>query len=475
MSIYARPNNDNHSSFNISNWINPISTVSSVGTPITPAYLDANYVKFPTSQTSLITIPNGDVLNNFIVGDTGTMYADTIDSINVSSDCNLIPNKTSGGNDFNLGIAVIAGETIQFGTSTSTTQIGSVLFSDDAVNPLTNTDALSYGNAQTSGNLQIANNNARTGNINIAKPSGVSSGLANTVNIGVSTSPIVIGKNSATANTTIKYGSKSVNSYSITTTGIYTVPADFPIDGFINVNSVNAYLNIAVGAGTTGFSFRSFSVYSADANFYVVLPAGYTWGGLAKGWVGNNYYLYALNVHSFIVDDYNYIVILSEGNNCLNSQLTIPPTVSPTLTTRGTMTNTYNNAITRTATGAVAFASGATNFTLPQKGLYFFRFYTDSKSSNTTSVLNRVGMGLSILNNTDITFQTALPYLSTYTDCLSFSYKNSATLYSQILTGYYVNNESSPSIVYPFNACGFTNSAGNVMTITNRIECWLVG
>jgi hypothetical protein len=475
MAIYPPPVNI-LSVFDLNDYNNTQNnTAPAIVAPITPAYLAANYCQFPTCQGLLQTIPNGFVLNNAIVNSVSSLDTNTILAETTSDNCLMFDNKTSGTTtDFKLGEATTSGQSIIMGNATSKNEIASLSLLNNSITPITITDALRICNNQTSGNIYIGNGNTRSGNINI----GSNGTAVKTISIGSTTSPLFLGEKSATSNTAITYNGKGKYSYAITITNNYIVGTNFPADGLIITNT--AYLgggNISITAGTSTVSFRSFYVQTYENNFYIALPATYAWAGLATGFPTSSYYLSNFGTYYFIIDDIAKKIVLAEGQNCGNRALEIPATTVFTVPSQRGY-NVYASSIgplTRGANGNVAFAQGPTSVILPYKGIYFLRLWFDCTNSNIGSYLTRVGMGVSILNNTDITYATALPYLNTYVDSNFANFKNAATKFTQVLTGYYVYNDTNPATIYPYISCGCYNNPTSTWVINLRYDIWLVG
>lgn len=180
MSIYPPPTDPNNPVFNTDNWE---TTTTSSGSSVDIAFLDANYVQYPTADSaSTQYFSNSSSLGNLTINDPQSLICNTFNTDSVATTTNLFTTTVGSGFKIRLSGSQSAGYTTDIGTDTNTNQVANLSVLGTALNPIDLATDLNIGDQQIDGVLNIGTASSRTATINI----GTGSTGVKTINIGAS-------------------------------------------------------------------------------------------------------------------------------------------------------------------------------------------------------------------------------------------------------------------------------------------------
>jgi len=384
MAIYSPPNYlEPITIFNTTNWEPVISTGGS-GSGIDIAYLNANYLKFPSAQGDE-TFTQLDTTADLVVG--ATLVANTISASTNSTAVSLYGTTTSG--NINIAPALTVGR-LKIGTASNSNHIGSCDFSGSSINNTsTSGGAINLCNNQISGALNIGTNANRSGNINI----GNGTSNSGTINIGAINSVVSLAGSSITLN---GVNQLTANSVTYTTANAQSLANNLPspyfvvFDSGLTVNFCGLPLIPYLGQRVIVYnSTTTTAVSTIGATTSIIVPTGLTVGT-------------PTNQITCLSGD--CITLQFNGNYWFQLNKPNTNTVATTIAYTSFTPTTYNQIgyfVDFTATQAASATAATFTFsqqitgTLPA-GLYFISLVNKITAGTTAgNVINAINTGLS--------------------------------------------------------------------------------
>ena len=385
MSIYQPPNYlEPITIFNPANWEDAIISGSGGGGGVDIAYLNANYLKYPSAQGDE-TFTQLNVFTDLSVG--GSAVMNNISATTSSVAVSLYPTTTTG--DINIGTALVAGR-LKIGTTTNSNHIGNCDITGATINNTTTTTGnLNICNNQTSGVLNLGTNANRTSAINI----GNGTSNSGTISIGAVNSTVAITGSTITLN-----GVNQLTANSITYTTFFAgiLANNLPSPYFVVFNSGATANNVGLpllpylGQRVIIYNSTTTTLTSTiSASTAIIVPTGLTVGT-------------PVNTIYCITGD--CITVQFNGNYWFQLNKPNTNTVATTIAYTSFTPSSYNQigyfvnfSATQVASATVAtftFSQQITG-TLPA-GLYFISLVNKIVAGTTAgNILNAINTGLS--------------------------------------------------------------------------------
>lgn len=384
MAIYSPPNYlEPITIFNPANWEPVISTGGSGG-GVDIAYLNANYLKFPSAQGDE-TFTQLDTTANLVVG--ATLVANTITASTNSTAVSLYSTTSSG--NINIAPALTVGR-LKIGSTTNSNHIGNCDITGATINnTATTTGNLNICNNQTSGELNLGTSANRTSAINI----GNGTSNSGTISIGAVNSTVALNGSTITLN---GVNQLTANSVTYTTFNAGNLANNLPSPYFVVFNSGltanNCGLPILPYLGQRVIVYNSTTTTATStigAGSAIIVPTGLTVG---------------TPVAQITCLSGDCITLQFNGNYWFQLNKPNTNTVATTIAYTSFTPTTYNQIgyfVNFTVTQAAS--ATATTFTFSQQvtgtlpaGLYFVSLVNKITAGTTAgNILNAINTGLS--------------------------------------------------------------------------------